>query len=87
MFGPGGISPIQLLIVLVLVLLFFGGRGKISAMMGDMAKGLKSFRKGMKDDDEEEGDTAASASTSKSKGQIDDGKTINVTPEKDKTKA
>lgn len=86
MFGPGGISPIQLLIVLVLVLLFFGGRGKISAMMGDMAKGLKSFRKGMKDDDDEAGDTAAS-STSKSKGQIDDGKTINVTPEKDKTKA
>lgn len=85
MFGPGGISPIQLLIVLVLVLLFFGGRGKISAMMGDMAKGLKSFRKGMKDDDEEAGDTASS--TSKSKGQIDDGKTINVTPEKDKTKA
>ncbi len=86
MFGPGGISPIQLLIVLVLVLLFFGGRGKISAMMGDMAKGLKSFRKGMKDDDDEAGDTAAS-SASKSKGQIDDGKTINVTPEKDKTKA
>ena len=85
MFGPGGISPIQLLIVLVLVLLFFGGRGKISAMMGDMAKGLKSFRKGMKDDDDEATDTASS--TSKSKSQIDDGKTINVTPEKDKTKA
>ncbi len=85
MFGPGGISPIQLLIVLVLVLLFFGGRGKISAMMGDMAKGLKSFRKGMKDEDDEAGDAASS--TSKSKGQIDDGKTINVTPEKDKTKA
>lgn len=81
MFGPGGISPIQLLIVLVLVLLFFGGRGKISAMMGDMAKGLKSFRKGMKDDDEE----ATEPSTSR--GKIDDGKTINVTPEKDKTKA
>ena len=81
MFGAGGISPIQLLIVLVLVLLFFGGRGKISAMMGDMAKGLKSFRKGMKDDDEEATEPAASTS------KIDDGKTINVTPEKDKTKA
>lgn len=80
MFGPGGISPIQLLIVLVLVLLFFGGRGKISAMMGDMAKGLKSFRKGMKDEDEE-------ATEPSSRGKIDDGKTINVTPEKDKTKA
>lgn len=83
MFGPGGISPIQLLIVLVLVLLFFGGRGKISAMMGDMAKGLRSFRKGMKEDD----DDGAEAASTTSKSQIDDGKTINVTPEKDKTKA
>lgn len=81
MFGAGGISPIQLLIVLVLVLLFFGGRGKISAMMGDMAKGLRSFRQGMKDDDGEATEPAAK------KASIDDGKTINVTPEKDKTKA
>ncbi|MBI1339646.1 twin-arginine translocase TatA/TatE family subunit [bacterium] len=78
MFGPGGVSPIQLLIVLALVLLFFGGRGKISAMMSDMAKGLRSFRKGMKDDEEPE--TAE-------RQPLEDGKTINVTPQKDKTKA
>ena len=40
----------QLLIVLVIVLLLFG-RGKIPQLMGDMAKGIKSFKKGMNEDD------------------------------------
>ena len=39
------------LIVLVVVLLLFG-RGKIPELMGDLAKGIKSFKKGMSDDDE-----------------------------------
>ncbi len=43
------------LIVLVVVLLLFG-RGKIPELMGDVAKGIKSFRKGM--GDEEETDSA-----------------------------
>ena len=42
----------QLLIVLVLVLVLFGGRGRISSLMGDMAQGIKSFRTGLKDEDE-----------------------------------
>ena len=37
-----------LIIILLLVLLF--GRGKISELMGDVAKGIKSFKKGMADD-------------------------------------
>ncbi|MFT6773876.1 MAG: sec-independent protein translocase protein TatA [Paracoccaceae bacterium] len=41
----------QILIVLVLVVLLFG-RGKISGLMGDVAKGIKSFKKGMAEDDE-----------------------------------
>lgn len=41
----------QLLIVLVLVLVLFGGRGRISSLMGDMAQGIKSFRTGLKDDE------------------------------------
>jgi len=41
----------QILIVLVLALLLFGGSGKISSMMGDFAKGIKAFRKGLQDDD------------------------------------
>jgi sec-independent protein translocase protein TatA len=39
------------LIVLVVVLLLFG-RGKIPELMGDMAKGIRSFKKGMSDEDE-----------------------------------
>lgn len=42
-----------ILILAVLVLVFFGGRGRISNFMGDFAKGIKSFRKGLKDDDED----------------------------------
>ena len=38
----------QIAIVVVLVVLLFG-RGKISELMGDVAKGIKSFKKGMKD--------------------------------------
>ncbi|CAN5369616.1 twin-arginine translocase TatA/TatE family subunit [soil metagenome] len=38
-----------LLVILVVVLLF--GRGKISDLMGDMAKGIKSFKKGLAEDD------------------------------------
>lgn len=41
----------QIVIIGVLALLLFGGRGKISAIMGDLAKGITSFRKGLKDDD------------------------------------
>ncbi len=38
------------LIVLVIVMLLFG-RGKISELMGDVAKGIKSFKKGLADDE------------------------------------
>tara|TARA_Y100000590_G_scaffold277812_1_gene311838 strand:- start:2284 stop:2493 length:210 start_codon:yes stop_codon:yes gene_type:complete len=38
----------QIAIIVVLVVLLFG-RGKISSLMGDVAKGIKSFKKGMKD--------------------------------------
>ena len=44
-----GISFWQIAIVVVLVDLLFG-RGKISSLMGDVAKGIKSFKKGMSDD-------------------------------------
>ena len=44
-----GISFWQIAIVVVLVVLLFG-RGKISSLMGDVAKGIKSFKKVMSDD-------------------------------------
>jgi len=49
----------QIAIVVVLVVLLFG-RGKISSLMGDVAKGIKSFKKGMKDPTQDESDTASS---------------------------
>ena len=42
------IGPLGLILIVVVVLLLFG-RGKISSLMGDVAKGIKSFKKGMKD--------------------------------------
>jgi sec-independent protein translocase protein TatA len=44
-------SLVHWIIVGVVVLLLFG-KGRFSAMMGDVAKGLKSFKKGMSEDDE-----------------------------------
>ena len=47
----GAVGPWQIILVLVLAVLLFGGRGKISAIMGDFAKGIKSFRKGLEDEE------------------------------------
>ena len=46
----GGVSIWHWLVVGMIVLLLFG-RGKISEMMGDVAKGIKAFKKGMSDED------------------------------------
>ena len=46
----------QLLIVLVIVLLLFG-RGKIPQLMGDMAKGIRSFKKGMTEEEKKDDNT------------------------------
>ncbi len=54
----GSLSIWHWLIVLAIALLLFG-RGKIPELMGDVAKGIKSFKKGMNDDE----DTSTSAST------------------------
>ena len=51
--GNIGLPSIALIVVLI-VLLF--GRGKISSLMGDVAKGIKSFKKGMATDLPEEND-------------------------------
>lgn len=46
----GSLSIWHWIVVIVVVLLLFG-RGKISELMGDMAQGIKAFKKGMADDD------------------------------------
>ena len=48
----GGLSIWHLLIVAILLLLLFGGN-RFSSMMGDVAKGIKSFKAGMADEDDE----------------------------------
>lgn len=47
----GGLSIWHWLVVGVLVMLLFG-KGKFSGMMGDVAKGIKEFKKGMAEEDE-----------------------------------
>ena len=75
----GRLGPLEIIIILAILLLLFGGRGKISGMMADMAKGIRSFRKGMKENEEvDTSQTTSGALVSEP---------INVTPDKDKTKA
>ena len=50
----GGMSIWHWIIVGGVLLLLFGGKGKISDIMGDFAKGVKSFKKGMADDEAEQ---------------------------------
>ena len=52
-----GVSFWQIAVVVVLVVLLFG-RGKISSLMGDVAKGIKSFKKGMSDDSSSSNDSS-----------------------------
>jgi len=66
------LGPWQIAIIAVLALLVFGGRGKISNIMGDLGKGITSFRKGLKEGVEEMKDAADEA--------------IDVTPEEEKKK-
>lgn len=48
----GTFSPWHLIILAVLALVLFGGRGKLSSIMGDAAHGIKAFRDGLKEEPE-----------------------------------
>ena len=54
----GSFSIWHWMVVLLVVLLLFGG-GKVSSLMGDFAKGIKSFKKGLADDDTPQAKTDA----------------------------
>ena len=47
----GTFSWVHWLLVAIVVLVLFGGRGKISSLMGDFAQGIKAFKKGMTEDE------------------------------------
>ncbi|MEM7178046.1 MAG: twin-arginine translocase TatA/TatE family subunit [Pseudomonadota bacterium] len=66
----------QIAIVVILLVLLFG-RGKISGLMGDVAKGIKSFKKGMAEDVDAEKDKIESSAEAP----------IDVTPEPKKDQA
>ena len=55
----GGLSIWHWMLFAAVALLLFGGKGKISDIMGDVAKGVKSFKKGLADDDTEKPTEAA----------------------------
>jgi sec-independent protein translocase protein TatA len=46
----GGLSLVHWIIILFVIVLLFGA-GRISPMMGELAKGMKAFKQGLKDDD------------------------------------
>ncbi len=62
----GSLSIWHWLIVLAVVLVLFGGGNKVSSLMGDFAKGIKSFKKNMADD----GDASMEASEDRPAGTI-----------------
>ena len=77
----GSFSFWHILILAIIILLLFGGN-RFSAMMGDVAKGLKSFKKGMSEDDEEE--RRREQQQQRSLPRSDD-RPIDVTPEPRRT--
>jgi sec-independent protein translocase protein TatA len=48
----GVTSPIHWIILLVVAAVLFGGRGKLSSIMGDAAKGIRAFKDGLKDEEQ-----------------------------------
>jgi sec-independent protein translocase protein TatA len=68
----------QVVLILLIVLIVFGA-GKLPKVMGDVAAGVKNFRKGMRDDEEGGDDT-----TSKSIGRDADGGTTATTSERER---
>lgn len=78
----GSFSIWHWLIVLVVVLVLFGGGGKISRLMGDFGKGLKAFKKGMKEEEgaQQEGADQPQALSSGPAPQVPPGPAPQVPP-------
>jgi len=64
----GNIGWTGIIIIAILVVILFG-KGKISSIMGDLAKGIKSFKKGMSDDPTSGSDTSEKDSDSNSENK------------------
>ena len=64
----GNIGWTGIIIIAILVVILFG-KGKISSIMGDLAKGIKSFKKGMSDDPTSERDNSEKDSDTNSENK------------------
>ena len=69
MFG-GSFSILHWIVVLAVVLLLFGGRGKVSAIMGDFGKGLRNFKTGLKGPDGDAGEDDAAEAIERQRAQL-----------------
>ena len=65
----GAMQPLHWIIVAVVVLLLFGGKGKLSGIMGDAAKGVKAFKDGLKDDEVADNKSKGSLPRTKAKDE------------------
>jgi len=77
----GSFSIWHWLIVLAVVLILFGGGGKLSRLMGDFGKGLKSFKKQMKDGGDGDGNDEEDVKSIRNSAETQAGK---ASAEKDK---
>ena len=69
----GSFSIWHWVIVLLVVLVLFGGRGKLSGIMGDAAKGIRAFQKGLKgEDDDHTSDPARPGALPRSEAEKED---------------
>jgi len=69
----GSMSWIHWVIVIGVIALLFGGRGKLSGIMGDAAKGIKAFKDGLKDDTSSEvADNKATGALPRTKAEEED---------------
>jgi len=72
----------EIAIIAILAILLFG-RGRISALMGDLAKGIKSFKKGMASDVSEEGTPKNDVSAENTQQNISENQDTSVNQDKD----
>ena len=68
----GSLSIWHWAIVIVVLLLLFGGRGKLSGLMGDAAKGIKAFREGLKNEDDGKGPSDGTSSLPRTEAEKDE---------------
>ena len=68
----GAMSIWHWVIVIAVIALLFGGRGKLSGLMGDAAKGIKAFKEGLKDEDDKDGPSAGTSSLPRTDAEKDE---------------